>query len=312
MNNKKIYLKEKIKFKHRSGWGYALSCLEELNIGNGVLFDSFIEKSFRHIDTLETPLFYNIPWVGVFHIPDNIPRWFDLKQTPREIFKNEYFIKSLEYCKGFYCLSNYEKNIIRKYTDLPISVVFHPTEIPDVKFSFDKFMENKDREIIQLGIFGRKVSSIYLLPVKDIKKSILGIDKRNLFLLALEIKEFDLKINKNDVKVYSFLDNKEYDEVLSKNIIFVDLYDASANNAVIECIVRNTPLLINKHPAVTEYLGEDYPFYFDSLEEAGRKAEDFDLIKKTYEYLLNLKTKEKLTGEYFLESIVNSEIYKNL
>lgn len=310
MNDKKIHLKEKIQFKNRSGWGYALSCLEEIEVKNGILFDSFIEKSFGWSHLLSYS--YKESWVGVFHVPDDIPGWFNTKQTPREIFKNEHFIESLKYCKGFYCLSNYEKNILKKYTDLPINVVFHPTEKPNIKFSFDKFMKNEDKGIIQLGIFCRKISSIFLLPVTKIKKGALGIDKRNYFILALEIKEFNLKINKNEVKIFDYLNNDEYDEILSKNIIFIDLYEASANNAVIECIVRNTPILINPHPAVIEYLGPDYPFYFNSLEEAAQKAENFDLIKKTHEYLLNLKTREKLTGEAFVGAIVSSEIYKSL
>ena len=40
----------------------------------------------------------------------------------------------------------------------------------------------------------------------------------------------------------------------------------------------NTPIVINRLPAVVEYLGADYPFYFNSLEEARDKALNFDLI----------------------------------
>ena len=75
----------------------------------------------------------------------------------------------------------------------------------------------------------------------------------------------------NSVKFIDHLDNNDYDVLLSQNIVFLDLYDTSANNAVIECIARGTPLLINRHPATIEYLGEKYPFYFDSLKEANEK-----------------------------------------
>ena len=62
--------------------------------------------------------------------------------------------------------------------------------------------------------------------------------------------------------------------LLCRNIAFVELHDAGANNTVVECIARATPLLVNKLPSVVEYLGAGYPFYYDSLEEAAEKAEE--------------------------------------
>ena len=46
--------------------------------------------------------------------------------------------------------------------------------------------------------------------------------------------------------------------------MILSLVDASANNAVIDCIARATPLLVNPHPAVIEYFGADYPTYNES------------------------------------------------
>ena len=311
---KKIYFTDykDYKYNHRSGWPYAISYLNDLNTLKGIFFDSFLEKNFGWGNSLKQPKIYKEPWIGVFHVPDNVPEWFNDKQTPREIFKNKYFIESLKNCKGFFCLSEYEKNILKKYTDLPINVVLHPTEKPEVKFSMEKYLNNENREIIQLGVFLRKLSSIFLLPVKKIKKSALGMGRYNFYQLKQEEKELKIKVDIKDVKFYKFLNNQEYDEVLSKNIAFMDLYDTSANNAVIECMVRNTPLLINQHPAVIEYLGEAYPFYFSSLEEAAKKAEDLELIKETTLYLENLQTKNKLTGESFLKTIIDSEIYNDM
>lgn len=311
---KKIYFlnQREYRYKHRSGWSYTESLLNNLNTKDGVLFDSFIEKKFGWVNNFNYPKIYNELWIGVFHVPDNIPDWFNSKQTPKEIFKNKYFIKSLKNCLGFYCLSNYEKEVLQKYTKLPINVVYHPTETPEIKFNFDEFIKNINKEIIQLGIFCRKLSSIFLLPATNYTKSAVGMNKYSFYQLEQEEIKLNIKTKKDDVKIYKFLNNIEYDKLLSKNIAFMELYEASANNGVIECIVRNTPLLINPHPAVVEYLGQDYPFYFKSLEEAAQKANDFDLVKKTYEYLLNLKTKEKLSGETFIKEILNSEIYRQL
>ena len=92
----------------------------------------------------------------------------------------------------------------------------------------------------------------------------------------------------------------------------LDLYDASANHAIVECIARNTPILVNPLESVVEYLGEDYPLYFNSLDEAAWKAENIDLVLSAHEYLVHYPKKFMFTGDYFRESIVQSPIYQSL
>ena len=108
------------------------------------------------------------------------------------------------------------------------------------------------------------------------------------------------------------LSNDEYDEILSKNIVYLNLYDSSANNTIIECIARGTPLLVNKLPAVVEYLGEDYPFYFSDDKEAEYKLNDLNLIRKTHEYLCTFDNRKRILIDTFMEDFKNSSIYKNL
>ena len=102
---------------------------------------------------------------------------------------------------------------------------------------------------------------------------------------------------------------EEYDDILSKNIVFVDLFDASANNTVLECIIRNTPIIINRLPAVVEYLGAEYPLYFNNLEQVNNLLNQDNLIRAT-EYLKNLDKRE-LNIEYFTKKIF-SLVNKNL
>ena len=71
----------------------------------------------------------------------------------------------------------------------------------------------------------------------------------------------------------------------------MDLEGASANNGVIESMRRNTPLLINRIPAVVEYLGNQYPFYFSNLDEANYKINNLNLIQDTHVYLKNMDKK---------------------
>ena len=91
----------------------------------------------------------------------------------------------------------------------------------------------------------------------------------------------------------------------------MDLYDSSANNALIECIVRETPVLVNPVPSAVEYLGLDYPFYFASLEEAARKAESEHCVAAAHAYLRALP-KDQYTPEHFRQSMIESSIDQSL
>ena len=104
----------------------------------------------------------------------------------------------------------------------------------------------------------------------------------------------------------------EYDRFLTQNIAFLDLYDSSSNNAIVECIARATPLLINPLPGVIEYLGADYPLYFQTLAEAAAKALDPALLLETHQYLKSCETRQKLSADYFLNSFCDSEVYRSI
>ena len=105
------------------------------------------------------------------------------------------------------------------------------------------------------------------------------------------------------VEILDWLPHEEYDDILTSGIVFLDLYDSSANNAIIECIARNTPLLVNKHPAVVEYCGEDYPLYFDNLDHASDILHDRELIISAHEHFKNMD-KSWLNGGYFASDVV--------
>jgi hypothetical protein len=179
--------------------------------------------------------------------------------------------------------------------------------------------------VIQIGWWLRKLHSIYQLPLAQ--GNPLGYEKVRLGFLFESSEAVFAQLRKVEARIYkigideAYLSNTtviqhipddQYDDLLSMNIAFVDLYDSSANNAIIECIARATPLLVNPLPAVIEYLGEEYPMYFHSLQEAAAKALDTSLIFKTHKYLKSCETRQKLSADYFLKSFCNSEVYQAL
>ncbi len=113
----------------------------------------------------------------------------------------------------------------------------------------------------------------------------------------------------DNIVVQERLSNDQYDTLLAENIVFINLIDASAVNTVLECIVRNTPIVVNRHPAVVEMLGVHYPLYYgDNYGKISSAAMDSDIekllsdtinIKHAYKYLLHMD-KSKFMIDTFL------------
>ena len=289
--------------EHRSGWKYVLSNIQH-NIQNSIIhnrihyLDTFLESTFVWGDNAKRNI-YTQPWSVIIHNPPNIPYWFKYEQSFESILKNPNFIKSLPYLKNIITLSEYNAKylrnhkIIKKY-NIAIHVLYHPTDIPDKKFTIEAFENNNNKRVIQVGWWLRKLHSIFLLPkVYGYTKTALGLTGYTPKQIFIKENKYQfnnsLNIIKNDVELLERVNNDEYDDLLSKNIVFVELYDSSANNLVIECIARNTPILINPVGGVVDYLGKDYPFYFNTLEEASYKLQNKELIKETTDYLKNNK-----------------------
>ena len=318
---------------HRSGWNYAIHSLSKLHNEDGVSFYGFLENEFSwfkkgNIEKGVIPI--RKEWVGFFHNPQSPPWWFSPKTCPLTMLQSEEFTESLETCCGLFALSEYHADFLREMTRKPVEVLYHPTEIPEVQFDFDSFYENKEKRLVNIGYWLRKVNSIYSLPITDdlyIKTRLLPYKKDSQpanFVKELREKEFKYEYSSieeirrwyrepfiNIDEMYN-ISNEEYDQLFSKNIIYLEMYDSSANNAVIECIARATPLLVNPIPAFVEYLGPAYPFYFESFDEAVDKLMNIELVYYTHEYLKSCPAREKMKGDQFLADFQETEIYKNL
>lgn len=102
----------------------------------------------------------------------------------------------------------------------------------------------------------------------------------------------------SSVKPIGPLDTETYDAMLASSVVFLNLVDCSASNSVIECIMYNTPIIINRHPAVVEYLGDLYPLYYDTLDEAQVLMSDRNAIFEGYLYLQSMD-KNRFKSETF-------------
>ena len=125
-------------------------------------------------------------------------------------------------------------------------------------------------------------------------------------MLLKEYTKIKKKISANYKELFTYLKNlDEYDKLLENNIVFIDLYNSSANNTILECIIRNTPIIVNKLEAVVEYLGEDYPMYFNDLSEI---PELLNKIQDAHDYL-KVMDKSEFTMNYFYKKLLTSINY---
>jgi hypothetical protein len=207
-----------------------------------------------------------------------------------------------------------------------IEVVYHPTEETGTMFTWERFLESNTKQVVQIGNWLRNVFAIYSLelPKSSIiqMKSVLrnrntdnyflpenGLDEMISNMSGLKNDNTDgtfdmckitfdnmhvkgmlehIKGLEDSVSVLNYLDNGAYDQLLSRNIVFINLIDASAVNTIIECIMRNTPILVNPIDAALEFLGPEYPLFYGSMYEASKILENTELIRQGYLYLVNM------------------------
>jgi hypothetical protein len=318
----RVLLKD-IKIKYINGTGFHIVKL------NNIFIRWASTKWIHDID--ETDLLYNNrksitddtilkeDWIGVWHNPHNMPEWFDYQHSPQSILKRKGFQESLKKCQGIFVLSKYFADWLSSILpNIKINILYHPTELTNNNFNYDKFIKNEEKCIIQIGYWLRRMCSIGCIKIKNNMYRKIWLYGNVWANTCLENENIQ---HKNKCECCSDmqdvlkirLSNELYDEFLSQNICFIHIYDSSANNAVIECIARSTPLIVNKHPAIVEYLGDNYPLYFNDLKDVDSIIENFELIKKGHEYLRDtLEIRNKISHKRFIHDFLNSEIILNL
>ncbi len=303
---------------HRSGWkAVGMESLKALHNPEAVYFISFLEKIFVWGEP--KPVFFPRPWIGFTHRPHNIPSFFP-PEMQRLFYQNKYFADVLPSCCGIFTLSNYHAKHISEKLSVPVESLILPTEIPERQWDPLALSNTKKIKVVQVGWWLRKLHGIFMLPSGDYEKVYLtkrNVEKPVERLFSVEADHLKKKgIFKDSmydtVTTVDFLPNDEYDSLLASCIIFLDLYDASANNAIVEGIARATPILVNPLEPIVEYLGKEYPLYYNSFEEAVEKLHNRDLLKTAHEYLKECPTRKKLSGKYFRKSLEESAIYKSI
>jgi hypothetical protein len=299
--------------------------LTPFNDSSKAFCDLYLDRSF-HWNAKEYAQLgiipYRKPWVGfIHHTVEEIYSPFNVV----EMFKNPLFTESLVHCKGLCVLSEDLRVKVQGYTSVPVYALTHPTETPAITFTLAKFQSNKTPLLIQVGAWLRNLSAINQLtlplpPTPGSKRKVLPIRKAVLIGKKMEGYYAELPppgiLNKPvmcrdaldrrvvlnpEVLRLTFHENADYDTLLSENIVFLNLIDASAVNTVLECIVRHTPIIVNRLPAVEEMLGENYPLFYTDLQQVSALL-TVDCLTAGHHYLKKLN-QEKFKIETFIAAL---------
>lgn len=305
--------------EHRSGWPGAMSALAPLHNSRGVLLDDFIEDRFgRQFFTAanagEVP--YRRPWVGFLHNPPNMPPWFEYDTSPQVILQRPVMQESLESCQGLFVLSEYARRWLQEQVNVPVRSLVHPTQIPERRFDFDAFRANREKKLLQIGYWMRRLHALRFLDTPTYLKTWIVTHPGARLAAVREAGTMDIympdgSLYRGRYREIDWVDSERYDVLLSENPVFLDLYDVSASNTIIECIARETPVATRPLPANIEYLGPDYPLYFDSLEEAAAKLEDEAAVHDAHQYLKRMD-KSCFAPETFARDLAATDVYRDL
>lgn len=266
---------------HRSGWNFCIQKMKQNfeNEDGTAFYPNRLWEKLTSRDEM-------FDWVGFYHVTPYCVDDFLKKNDINLVNQN------LKSCKGLYVLSNYTKKFVEKVYNVPVEVIYYATESSSIKFNIDNFTKTQAK-ILFIGSWLRKYDIFEAINI-NYEKVYLGTNRTH-----------------KNVTNYKYLSATEYDDLLSKNIVFLDFIDSSCNTAIIECIERNTPIICPKSEPNIEYLGSDYPLFFKDKDEAEYKIRNIEFIKSAYNYLKNMN-KDKININTFINSIGNSKIYKSL
>lgn len=301
---------------HRTGWPWVLRHLETIHSDGGIIFDDFFEQNFCY---KERPTIYKKPWVAIFHHPKEIPSFGNYRENLSAVFEMPEFKQSAKNLKLAIALSDDLAEWLAKQLDCKVISLKHPINTKHSEYwDYDEWVENK--KLCQIGFYLRNTRLVEQVPEME------GVEIKRLWSNMEWLKNYDTKVmkhwenhftdslmdlnntyftcryNHRDASTASieFALPSEYDEILRTNVVIADYFACSASNVILECIAKNTPIMVNRLPAIEQYLGKDYPLFFTHPEEIPSLM---NRVKETHLYLKSMN-KDDLDIDHFKKEIL--------
>ena len=320
---------------HRGGWKVVIESL----IKSGLLNDAIAAhdenklptstEDIRFFDLTEKHFYWEQkgfvtePWVGIMHLAMSLPSHIEQSLHLENLLTHEAFLGSLPHCIALVVLSDDTKTKVEKalqsFENLNVCTLRHPITVEQNATLFS----NKDLDmifsqnsgIILVGQQYRRLATIHRIKTSRQKFWLPGMPANSAAAnhvkgrLIEELKA-DNMTQQDDSVILMYAQNFwEYDQYIKQNIVIVDIWGATANNAILEAIALNIPFLVSKLPATVEYLGMDYPLFFSNYSEIENiinqhPAELRKILQHANEYL-KMMDKSKFTLDEFSHGLIN-------
>lgn len=223
------------------------------------------------------------PWVGIVHATES-----GHSLTIGRTMSDPAVVRSLASCVCLVTLSKVSKECLEKITKVPVFNTHLPrrtTLFFDIDAYFEKpTVRHSGFHARNIGIFEQfACSPKKVLPWRG------PIDKKE----GIEYES-------------EFKDNLNYMKDVTTSVGFCYLNGAAAHNSVVEHIVSHTPLVVNRMPSVEEYIGSDYPMYYEDIKD---RPDDFllsrDFLQETSSYLKERSKMAMFSEKNFVDFFCN-------
>ena len=266
--------------KANMGWRFVSQELRLFHSDKGINCYEWLDKAVKEKAIKKD-------WMGFLHNTISYPSEYPLKYQNNRItfplsrlIHDRYFLDKLLTCKGIFVFTEQNRKFLQQ--ELGFNEVYflhHPSRLYQNNWIQSDYL-------LHVGQQCRRFHS-YLDLESNYKKMFLQPHLRPLEGNS-DIQEMKQYGDDCDLIYVSRASDEDYVSLLCRSIVFLDLYDVAACNTIIECIMLNVPIVINKLPGCVEYLGEEYPLYFSSIEDAKIKIHDKKLIEQAHFYLKNM------------------------
>jgi len=274
---------------HFMGWNWVRDevCHHFRHTTPRVLLDMFVERSFFwHPDPAQQDFVHGQPWIGFVHTTPHHSPAFDHKgQNLDALLAEPRFANSLDSCRALIVLSQDNQHYLKgRLTEagrhISLFRLFHPNvPMPEPSEPCAVDLGSADApKTFHVGWHLRSFSAFAKLRLPRDRKVLL-IPKNlpaDYFLREVVDKELLLaglgRAEEHFGAMYS-ASQSDYAHILRRGIIFNHYLQPSGSNLISECISARSRLVINRHPAFEEYLGPDYPLFYDREQDADATLE---------------------------------------
>lgn len=286
---------------HFYGWGYIINELKKsINFSDdGLKIHSFTDCIFWGNKKQDLP---SEEWIGFVHSAVSGQPGRKQQYNIDNLLTHPSFIKSREKCRALITLTNHTGNYLRRRVNIPIFETHLPKAHKGNFFDMDKYFFKP--KIRHNGFELRDISRFFNEETNLVKEINIGHD-HNYDLVKWELVHHQVKPSTCNVNIsYEFLDNDLYADQLTSTIGFSYYYDCGASQGILEHIMSHTPLVVNRIPPIVEYLGQDYPMYYENISHnLDQYLLDKSFVRDTSDYLKQQSQREEFTIEHFCDFI---------